>query len=307
MAGYLKDVMLAGSIYSALKDITAISRVIGVCDRMKTSPYFLLVVNAFLAIGLTVVSFQYVQPRNCYYFCDPSNIISCPKGSCNFGEQKAGWPIPAFVDYPGGGSPTGGWGLLGPEDLPLPIAMIGDVLFYSILVWIVLYAIQFFRRQTIPLKLSLMSLPLNAFLAVCLWFFYVAFVSTMGFQIIGRGHREPVYVETSKNTDIATAMAFVPTVSIPLDEVIEYYGDPDYVWFTTDSTTEATTTGMMLYWDSVNMFVELPQMEDKSYPVHRKTDIERIIFYDDQDVIAVAGQLISEEKTVWTGYGNYQP
>ncbi len=274
---------------------------------MKTAPYFLLVVNAILAIGLTVISFQCVQPKNCYYFCDPSYVIPCPKGSCYFGEQKAGWPIPAFVDAPGGGSPTGGWGLLGPEDPPLPIPMIADVLFYSMLVWIVLYLIQFFRHQAISLKLFLASLPLNAVLGAFLWVFYLSFGFTMGFQIIGRGHREPVYVETSKDIDIHTAMGFAPSVSIPLGEVIEYYGDPDYVWFTSDSTTEGTTTGMMLYWDSVNMFVELPQIADKTYPVHRKTDIEMIIFYDDQDVIAVAGQRIREEKTVWTGYGNYQP
>lgn len=269
---------------------------------MKTSPYFLLIVNACLAIGLTVISFQYVQPKHCYNFCDPSHVIPCPKGSCYFGEQKAGWPIPAFVDAPGGGSPTGGWGLLGAEDPPLP-TMIADVLFYSILIWIVLYAIQFFRHQAFSPKLFLTSLSLNAFLGVALWFFYMIFTFTLGFQVIGRGHREPVYVQTSKDIDIHTAMAFAPTVSIPLDEVIEYYGDPDYVRFTSDSTT----TGLLLYWDSVKMFVKLPQIADETYPVHEKTNIEMIIFSDDQDVIAVAGQQISEEKTVWTGYGNYQP
>jgi hypothetical protein len=275
---------------------------------MKASPYFLPIVNAFLAIGLTVISFQYIQPKNCYNFCDPSSVIPCPKGSCYFGEQKAGWPIPTFVDAPGGGSPTGGWGLLGPEDPPLPIPMIADVLFYSILVWIVLYLIQLFRHQAFSLKFFLALLPLNAFLGASLWIFYLIFTFTMGFQGIGRGYRDSVYVETSKGID--SAMAFAPTVSIPLDEVIEYYGDPDYVWFTSDSTTEGTTTGMLLYWDSVNMFVELPQIADKIYPVHRKSDIERIIFtifYDDRDVTALAGQKISEEKTVWKGYGNYQP
>jgi hypothetical protein len=102
-------------------------------------------------------------------------------------------------------------------------------------------------------------------------------------------------------------MTFSPTVSIPLDEVIEYYGDPDSVRFTSDSTTEVTTTGLLLYWDSVPMFVQLHPIADTTYPVDRKTEIERIIFYDDQDVIAIAGQPIGEGKTVWTGYGNYQP
>lgn len=271
---------------------------------MKTSPYFLLIVNAFLAIGLTVISFQYVQPKNCYSFCDGSS--TCPNGACAFGEQKAGWPSPAFVDNPGGGSPTGGWGLLGPEDPPLGVPMILDVLFYSILVWIVLFIIQSFRQQAFSLKLFLASLSLNAFLGASLWIFYLIFTFTIGFQLIGRGHREPVYVETSKDIDIQTAMGFAPTVSIPLDEVIEYYGDPDYVRFISDNTTEATTIGL-LYWDSVKMFVELPQMADKTYPVHRKTNIERIIFYDDQDVTVLAGKLINEEKTAWRGYGDYQP
>jgi hypothetical protein len=138
---------------------------------MKTSPYFLLIVNAILAIGLTVISFQYVQPKNCYYFCDPSYVIPCLKGSCYFGEQKAGWPIPAFIDYPGGGSPTGGWGMLGPEDPPIPLPIIADVLFYSTLVWIVLYIIQIFLHQALPLKLFLVSLPLNTFLGASLWVF----------------------------------------------------------------------------------------------------------------------------------------
>src|SRR5215212_8493554 len=97
--------------------LSVVCGVIGGCDRMKTSPYFLLIVNAFLAIGLTVLSFQYVQPKNCYNFCDPSYIIPCTKGSCYFGDQKAGWPIPVFVDMPGGGSPTDGWGMVGPEDI----------------------------------------------------------------------------------------------------------------------------------------------------------------------------------------------
>lgn len=272
---------------------------------MKTNPYFLLIVNAVLALGLTVLSFQYIQSKHCYNFCDPSYVVPCPKGSCYFGDQKAGWPIPVFVDTPGGGSPTGGWGMLGPEDPPLPLPMIADVLFYSILAWIVLYMVQFFRRQAFSGKLFLASLPVNAFLGACLWVFYLIFTFTLGFQMIGRGHRDSVDVETPRGID--SAMAFAPSVSIPLDEVIEYYGDPDTVWFTSGSSTQGRTTGMLLYWDAVPVYVELPPIAEESYPVHRKTAIERIIFYDDQDVMALAGQSISEEKTIWTGYGDYRP
>jgi hypothetical protein len=271
---------------------------------MKTSPYVLLVVNAILAIGLTVISLQYIQPKNCYNSCDPSNVIPCPKGSCYFGDQKAGWPIPVIIDAPGGGSPTDGWGVLGNEDLPHPVWLIADLLFYSVLIWMVLYVIQYFRHQAFSPKLFLVSLPLSVFLGAFLWFFYLIFIPTLPFQVIGRGHRESVDVQTSQDT--GSVMAFAPRVSIPLDEVIEYYGDPDYVVFTPDGNTEVTT-GLLLYWDSVKMFVQLPPIADKPYPVLRKTGIERIIFYDDQDVHTLAGQRIGEERTVWTGYGNYQP
>lgn len=271
---------------------------------MKTKPYFLLIVNAVLALGLTVLSFQYVQPKHCYNFCDPSYEIPCPKGSCYFGDQKAGWPIPVFVDSPGGGSPTGGWGMLGPEDPPGPTIIV-DVLFYSILAWVVWYGIQSFRRQAFPVKHFRASLMLNAFLGACLWVFYLIFTFTLGFQVIGRGHRDSVDVETSK--DMTSAMVFEPTVSVPLGEVIDYYGEPDTVWFTSGTGTQGRTTGMLLYWDAVPVYVELPPIAEEAYPVHRMTAIERIIFYDGQDVMAVAGQTISEEKTIWTGYGNYRP
>ena len=275
------------------------------CDHIKTSPYFLLIVNAFLAIGLTVLSFQYIQPKNCYRFCDDSVGRACPQGACAFGEQKAGWPLPAFKDNPGGGSPTGGWGLLGPEDLPLGLPMILDVLFYSALVLMVLYGIRFFRHQAFPQKLFLWSLPLNAFLGAALWVFYIIFAFTMGFRMIGRGHSDSVYVDTSEGREAIEA--FVPRVSVPLDEVIDYYGNPDEVWFTSENASAVTRTDLLLYWDSVHMFVLLPQVADNSYPLQRKTAVERIIyFYETPDITAVAGRQVGE-KAAWRGYGNYQP
>ena len=61
------------------------------------------------------------------------------------------------------------------------------------------------------------------------------------------------------------------------------------------------------------MFVELPQVANKIYAVHKNTDIEMIIFFVDgqdvtaQNITAVEGKPISGEKIAWTGYGNYQP
>jgi hypothetical protein len=281
---------------------------------MKTPPFFpldrrrytLSVANLLLAIALTVLSFQYVQPKNCYRLCGAEEGMPCLPGGCRFGEQKAGWPIPVFVDAPGGGSSTGGWGLLGPEDPPLVMPMLLTVLFYSILVWLGMFIIGLIQGQMVDPKLILLALPMNVLLAAILWMFGW----TAGFDI-GRGHGEQVDVASPASAYPATG--FSPIVSIPLEELIGNYGDPDYVWLTSAGPTEATTTGLLLYWNSINMFVELPPIANKAYAVHKRTGIERIIFFiDGQDVTAqnmtvVGGKLLSGEKMAWTGYGNYQP
>ena len=125
------------------------------------------VLNALLAIGLTILSFRYIQPADCFRLCGASDGTPCPPGACRFGEQKAGWPFPVFVDAPGGGSPTGGWGMIGPEDIPIPGPLILDVLFYSMLLWLTFYIIQRVRRQAFPLKFIMAMLPLN-FCSGCL-------------------------------------------------------------------------------------------------------------------------------------------
>ena len=281
---------------------------------MKTTPFFPLgrrryipvVVNLLLTLGLAVLSFRYVQPKDCYRLCGAEEGMPCLPGGCRFGEQKAGWPIPVFVDDPGGGSPTDGWGLLGPEDPPLVMPLLLTVLFYSILVWLVIFIIGLIQGQKLDPKLILLALPMNVLLAAFLWMFGW----TAGFDI-GRGHRDQV--DVASPTFAYPAMGFSPTVSIPLEELIENYGDPDYGWFTSADPTEATTTGILLYWNSMNMFVELPQVANKTYVVQKRTSIERIIFFvDGQDVTAqnmtvVEGKSLSREKLAWTGYGNYQP
>ncbi len=81
---------------------------------------------------------------------------------CRIGEQRAGWPLPVLIDSPGGGSPTNGWGKLGPEDPPIISTFLLDTLFYSILLWVAFSIVRAVRRQALPMKLMAVSLPLTA-------------------------------------------------------------------------------------------------------------------------------------------------
>jgi len=156
---------------------------IGGCDRMKTTPFpppvrrgYLLVLNLLLTIGLTVLSFRYVQPKDCYRFCNMEEGVPlgvpCPAGSCRVGEQKAGWPIPVFVDAPSPSSPLLESGILGVDDYPDPVWMLLTVLFYSMLVWLVIFIIGLIQGQMLDPKLILLGLPMNVFLAVVMWMHY---------------------------------------------------------------------------------------------------------------------------------------
>ena len=139
---------------------------IGGCDCMKTTPFsppvrrgYLLVLNLLLTIGLTVLSFRYVQPKDC-------------PGGCRVGEQKAGWPLPVFVDAPSPSSPLLPPGILGVDDYPSPITMLLDVLFYSMLVWLVIFIIGRIQGQMLDPKLIRLSLLMNVLLAVVMWMHY---------------------------------------------------------------------------------------------------------------------------------------
>ncbi len=126
-----------------------------------------------LAIGLTAISLKFVRPVNCQSFCDVPEQAPCPRGSCRPGEQRAGLPLPVLVDDPGGGSPTSGWGILGPEDLPNPVTFVLDVLFYSGLLWLIGYVTRVIRGKEQPVELVAIVLPLALVLACLLLGFFL--------------------------------------------------------------------------------------------------------------------------------------
>lgn len=168
-------------MYNVVGRLTPVfSSCIGGCYRMKTSSLFpqsgdrytLVMLNLLLTSVLTVLSFRYVQPTDCYRFCDVEEGVPCPAGSCRAGEPKAGWPIPVFVDALSPSSPLGIQGVLGVEELPHPMPLLLDVLFYSFLVWLGIFIIGLVQGQMLDLKLILLALPMNVLLAVALWGFY---------------------------------------------------------------------------------------------------------------------------------------
>ncbi len=91
---------------------------------MAKISFALLGLMIVLAIGLALLSQKFVRPIDCRSLCDAPENVTCPAGTCRAYEQRAGLPIPYRIDSPGCGSPTNGWGILGPEDLPNPLTLL---------------------------------------------------------------------------------------------------------------------------------------------------------------------------------------
>lgn len=140
---------------------------------MKPSnPSILCGVIILLAIGLTVTSLRYVRPLNCQRFCDLPEQMPCPSGSCRAGEQRAGFPLPLIIDSGAGSSPTSGWGKLGPEDLPNPVTPVLDVVFYSVLLWILWKIAQVLLGKE-KLRALVVVVPLLVLALACLLLGYL--------------------------------------------------------------------------------------------------------------------------------------
>jgi hypothetical protein len=264
-------------------------------------PAILVIANALLAIVLTIISFRYVRPLDCYRRCPAEDGAACPAGTCRIGDQKAGWPLPVFIDSPGGGSPVSGWGILGPEDLPGPLPLFLDLLFYNLLLWLGTYGIAWLRGRRLSLAPLLAGLPLNLPLAAALWLFLMFFPYVLP---VGRGTGWGVYLNTASS--ISAVQSFRASVRVPLEEVLATYGSPDEVLLLHQAGPQGTLTRGVLRWDSSRLLVTLPQREGDPYPIREGTAVEKIIFVEgEEEIMGIDGQMFGDERIPWRGYGDY--
>jgi hypothetical protein len=133
---------------------------------------FAAVLIVLLAICFTLLSQNFVRPVNCQTLCGAPEGTACPAGACRMYEQRAGLPLPFLIDAPGGGSPTNGWGILGPEDLPDPFFFLLDVGFYALLLWLIRYLVRL-RQGKATLELLAVLLPAGLLLAMLIGGFFL--------------------------------------------------------------------------------------------------------------------------------------
>ena len=116
-----------------------------------------------------------------------------------------------------------------------------------------------------------------------------------------------VVVQVDKATSIVNATGFYPSVPISLGEIIEKYGEPDFVSLHAEGPAETPTSRMSLFWDTLKMTVEMPQIDSHIYALEGTTTAEMVIFLDEAQYIDSNKISFGEYYKRWNGYGDYQP
>ena len=116
-----------------------------------------------------------------------------------------------------------------------------------------------------------------------------------------------VVVQVDRATSIVNAAGFYPSIPISLEQIIEKYGEPDFVSIQADGPEDAPTSRMSLYWDELKMTVEMPQVDNQIYVLERTTTPEMVLFLDEAQYTDSSEVPFGEYYKQWNGYGSYQP
>ena len=116
-----------------------------------------------------------------------------------------------------------------------------------------------------------------------------------------------VVVQVDRATSVVNATGFYPSVPISLGEIIEKYGEPDFVYLSAEDSPDGSTTHISLSWDKLRMTVEMPQIDSHIYAFEGTTTAEMVIFLDDAQYIDSNEISFGEYYKRWNGYGAYQP
>ena len=116
-----------------------------------------------------------------------------------------------------------------------------------------------------------------------------------------------VVVQVDKATSLVNGTGFYPSVPISLAEIIEKYGEPDFVSLQAEGPAETPTSRLSLFWDELKMTVEMPQVNSHIYALAGTTTAEMVIFLDEAQYIDSNKISFGEYYKRWNGYGAYQP
>ena len=109
-------------------------------------------------------------------------------------------------------------------------------------------------------------------------------------------------VQVETQTNIVSAVWLLPNDPISFGEMIEKYGEPNYVTLDQEGVD---TIHPRFYWNSMRMVVVVPQIPGNTYDVEKTTAVETISF-SDENLYRIFEKAATSYSKPWKGYGIYR-
>ncbi|HLO18302.1 MAG TPA: hypothetical protein VK206_25950 [Anaerolineales bacterium] len=109
-------------------------------------------------------------------------------------------------------------------------------------------------------------------------------------------------VQVETQTNIVSAVWLLPNDPISFGEMIEKYGEPNYVTLDQEGVD---TIHPRFYWNSLRMSVVLPEIPSNTYDVVKTTAVE-IISFSDENLYRIFEKAATSYSKPWKGYGIYR-
>jgi len=100
--------------------------------------------------------------------------------------------------------------------------------------------------------------------------------------------------------NIVDVVSFRPSDEVTLGEVIDIYGAPDGIFVASLGISGQPPIAMMLYFDTVNMVIHLPEQDSRIYSLQSDTLVESVVYMSKPQYLSTKNL-----RQEWTGYGGY--
>ncbi|MEW6402993.1 MAG: hypothetical protein AB1649_14435 [Chloroflexota bacterium] len=115
---------------------------------------------------------------------------------------------------------------------------------------------------------------------------------------------DSIVIEADPSTQIVNTIGYVPSVTITLEELISKYGKPTMLSIIPSGIPEYPATTVLVFFDTVQMRVRLPEIDGVKYAISPLTDVDLVVYFDN----SLYEKAKSDEfLTEWTGFGTYEP
>ncbi len=116
-----------------------------------------------------------------------------------------------------------------------------------------------------------------------------------------------IAIGSDPSTFIVDEIEYDPAVLITVEEIINKYGNPNFVRVTLDGIPERPKISALLLWDSIKMRIDLLEIDEKGEQgivIESTAEIQWVFFLDET---SYSNLTTDEYAHPWKGYGAYKP